>query len=64
MRKPIRETGLAGWGGRIRTSGWRKSKSDKFANDINMHSEKIAKFDPLSTNRLGLDSECASMTSA
>jgi hypothetical protein len=23
IRKPIRETGLAGWGGRIRTSGWR-----------------------------------------
>jgi hypothetical protein len=23
MRKPIRETGLAGWGGRIRTSEWR-----------------------------------------
>jgi hypothetical protein len=23
MRRPIRETGLAGWGGRIRTSAWR-----------------------------------------
>jgi hypothetical protein len=41
-----------------------ESKSDKFANVINMHSEKIAKFDPLSTNRLAPDSECASMTSA
>jgi hypothetical protein len=36
-----------------------ESKSDKFANDINMHSEKIAKFEPLSTNRLAPDSECA-----
>jgi hypothetical protein len=36
-----------------------ESKSDKFANDINAHSEKIAKFDPLSTNRLAPDSECA-----
>jgi hypothetical protein len=23
MRNPLRETGLAGWGGRIRTSEWR-----------------------------------------
>jgi hypothetical protein len=23
MRNPLRETGLAGWGGRIRTSAWR-----------------------------------------
>jgi hypothetical protein len=38
-----------------------ESKSDKFANDINMHSEKIAKFDPLSTNRLAPDSECLTM---
>ena len=35
-----------------------ESKSDYFSFDINAHSEKIAKFDPLSTNRLALYSEC------
>jgi hypothetical protein len=35
-----------------------ESKSDRFTNNINAHSEKIAKFDPLSTNRLATDSEC------
>jgi hypothetical protein len=35
-----------------------ESKSDQFANDINVHSEKLSKFDPLSANRLALDSEC------
>jgi len=34
-----------------------ESKSDQFANDFNAHSEKIAKFDPLSVNRLAADSE-------
>ena len=33
------------------------SKSDNFSLEINAHSEKIAKFDPLSTNRLAADSE-------
>jgi hypothetical protein len=34
-----------------------ESKSDYFSFKINAHSEKIAKFDPLSTNRLPEDSE-------
>jgi hypothetical protein len=34
-----------------------ESKSDNFSLEINAHSEKIAKFDPLSTNRLAADSE-------
>jgi hypothetical protein len=36
-----------------------ESKSDYFSFEINAYSEKIAKFDPLSTNRLAPDSECA-----
>jgi len=36
-----------------------ESKSDQFANNIKARSEKIAKFDPLSVNRLAGDSECA-----
>jgi len=35
-----------------------ESKSDQFINNINTHSEKIAKSDPLSINRLLADSEC------
>jgi hypothetical protein len=35
-----------------------ESKSDHFSFEINAHSEKNAKFDPLSTNRLAVDSEC------
>src|SRR5262245_38470323 len=37
--------------------GMAESKSDQFPNKFNAHSEKIAKFDPLSTNRLAHDSE-------
>jgi hypothetical protein len=39
-----------------------ESKSDHFSFEINAHSEKIAKFDPLSTNRLPVDSECGHTT--
>jgi hypothetical protein len=39
-----------------------ESKSDQFVNDFNAHSEKIAKFDPLPTNRLAADSECHAPT--
>jgi hypothetical protein len=39
-----------------------ESKSDQFANDFKAHSEKIAKFDPLSTNWLAADSECQAPT--
>jgi len=35
-----------------------ESKSNQFINNINTHSEKIAKSDPLSINRLLADSEC------
>jgi hypothetical protein len=35
-----------------------ESKSDYFSCKINAHSEKIAKFDPLYTNRLAAHSEC------
>jgi hypothetical protein len=38
------------------------SKSDKFPSKFNVHSEKFAKFDPLSTNRLAADSECDQST--
>jgi len=34
-----------------------ESKSDRFANNINAHSDNIAKFDPLQVNRLAADSE-------
>jgi hypothetical protein len=34
-----------------------ESKSDHFSFKINAHSEKLAKFNPLSTNRLVVDSE-------
>jgi hypothetical protein len=43
--------------------GMAESKSNHFANYINAHSEKIAKFDPLSTNRLAADSECGEPSS-
>jgi hypothetical protein len=39
-----------------------ESKSDHFSFEINAHSEKNAKFDPLSTNRLQVDSECGHTT--
>jgi hypothetical protein len=35
-----------------------ESKSDYFSFKINAYSEKIAKFDPLSTKRLAAHSEC------
>jgi hypothetical protein len=42
--------------------GMAESKSGYFPFEINAHSEKIAKFDPLSINRLAPDSECESTT--
>jgi hypothetical protein len=46
------------WLGRLDSNqGMAESKSDQFARNINAHSEKIAKFDPLSVNRLAADSE-------
>jgi hypothetical protein len=42
--------------------GMAESKSDHFSFEINAHSEKNAKFDPLSTNRLAVDSECGHTT--
>jgi hypothetical protein len=40
-----------------------ESKSNQFAKYINAHSEKFAKFDLLSTNRLAADSECGEPSS-
>ena len=39
-----------------------EAKSDEFTNNINGHSEKFAKFDPLSINRLERNSECNALT--
>jgi hypothetical protein len=48
-----------GWLGREESNlRMTESKSDQFSFEINAHSEKIAKFDPLSTNRLAAHSEC------
>src|SRR5262249_19785825 len=54
---------LTAWLGRQDSNlGMAESKSDHFSFEINTHSEKIAKFDPLSTNRLTVDSECGHTT--
>ena len=49
---------LKSWLGRQDSNlGMAESKSEYFPFEINAHSEKIAKFDLLSTNRLAVDSE-------
>jgi len=47
-----------GWLGRQDSNlGMAESKSAKFFNVVNAYSEKVRKFDPLSINRLALNSE-------
>src|SRR6266481_1919348 len=46
------ETGLAGWGARIRTWEWRNQNLANSGFSVNKYSDKSAIYDPFPTNRL------------